>query len=149
MSTTNKWQRIITAVITQLKTIKTTAGYKTNAGTNVYEWLGRPLAEGEMPGIIVRDTFPEEIITVGAHEHTLLIECFVFTSGATATTQAREVIADIVTAFGADRTWGGLVEDTQPAPGGGLGTDQANKAVAIAVKPFELKYTTEPFDPYK
>jgi hypothetical protein len=145
---TNKWQQVITAVLTRLRTIKTTAGYETNAGNNVFEWRPNPLAEGELPGIVVRDTFPEEVITVGAHEHTLLIECCVFTGGATAPAQARLVIADIVKAFGTDRTFGGLVEDTQPAPGGGLGTDQANKLAAVAVKPFYLIYTTAPFDPY-
>ncbi|MDD4919060.1 MAG: hypothetical protein PHE72_14785 [candidate division Zixibacteria bacterium] len=144
---TNKWQQIITAVLTRLRTIKTTAGYETNAGNYVFEWRANPLEESEMPGIVVRDTFPEEVISVGEHEHTLLIECFVFTSGATATTQARQVISDIVKAFGTDRYFGGLAEDTQPAPGGGLGTDQANKMLAIAVKPFYVKYLTAPFNP--
>lgn len=148
MATINKWQQVVTAVLTRLRTIKTTAGYETNAGTYVFEWRANPLGEGELPGIIVRDTFPEEVITVGAHEHKLLVECFVFTGGATATTQARQVIADIVKAFGTDRTFNGLVEDTQPAPGGGMGNDQANKMLAIAVKPFYVIYTTGPFDPY-
>lgn len=144
----NKWQLIIDAVLAQLKTIKATAGYETNAGSNVFEWRANPVEEGEMPGIMLRDTFPEEVLTVGAHEHKLLIELFVFTCGSTATTQARQVIADIVKVMGSDRTWGGLAEDTIPAPGGGLGTDIANQLFAVAVKPFYVQYTTKPFDPY-
>jgi len=70
---TNKWQLIITAILTKLRTIKTTAGYETNAGNYVFEWRPNPLEEGELPGIILRDTFPEEVITVGAHDHKLLI----------------------------------------------------------------------------
>ena len=146
---TSKWQSIITAILAQLRTIKTTAGYETNAGNNVFEWRATPVEEGEMPGIVLRDTFPEEIITIGAHEHTLLIELFVFTTGATATTQARSVIADITKAMGAvDRTWGGLAEDTQPAPGSGMGTEQANKLSAVALKSFYVAFTTEPYNPY-
>ena len=144
----NKWQAIVSAVLQKLGTIKTTSGFETNAGSNVFEWRANPLEEGEMPGIMLRDTFPEEVLTVGAHEHLLLIELFVFTCGTDATTQARQVVADIVKVMGDDRSWGGLAEDTTPAPGGGLGTEVANQVFAVAMKPFYVLYVTKPFDPY-
>jgi len=146
---TNKWQKIITAILSKLRTISVANGYETNVGSNVFEWRDNPLEESEMPGIILRDTFPEEIITVGAHEHTLLIELFIFTKGADAVAQARTIIADINKVMGSvDRTWGGLAEDTVPAPGGGIGTDQANKFFSVAVKPYHVSYTTESFNAY-
>lgn len=147
---TNKWQLIITAILAKLRTISIANGYETEAGSNIFEWRANPLEETEMPGIVLRDTFPEEVITVGAHEHTLLIELFIFTTGADAVAQARKVIADINKAMGSvDRTWGGLAEDTVPAAGGGIGTDQANKFFAVAVKPYNVIYTTEPFNTYQ
>lgn len=147
---TNKWQLIIDAILTKLRTITTTNGYETNVGNNIFEWRANPLEESEMPGIVLRDTFPEEIMTVGAHEHTLLIELFIFTAGADAVAQARKIIADLNKAMGSiDRTWGGLAEDTVPANSGGIGTDQANKFFAVAVKPYNISYTTEPFNAYQ
>jgi hypothetical protein len=109
-------QQIITALDTRLKLIKTTGGYKTNAGNNVFDWLDRDLADTELDAIIYRDRTDDiqhNLIDVYTHKVRVEIEAKA-KSAATTASQIRKIMDDILKAIGVDDTWGGLAQDTNP-----------------------------------
>lgn len=109
-------QDIAEAIDTRLKTIKTTAGYKTNAGTNVFDWIDRDLADSELDAIIYRDTLNDlEIESFGRSINQIRVEIEGKTKSTTTTAkQCRLLIEDIYKAISTDETWGGLALQTQP-----------------------------------
>lgn len=109
-------QDIIDAIDTRLKTIKTTAGYKTNAGTNVFDWLDRDLADSELDAIIYRDrNNVMDMADFDSKMNTVVVEIVVKTKSTTTTAaQVRKMIEDVYKAIGTDETWGGLALQTIP-----------------------------------
>lgn len=109
-------QDIIDAIDTLMKTIKTTAGYKTNGGNNVFDWLDRDLADSELDAIIYRDRnnqIAQE--TFDKVTNNLDLEIEVKTKNTTDTAKrVRELIEDVYKAIGTDETFGGLALETIP-----------------------------------
>ncbi len=110
----NTRQSIVDALDTRLQTITTTNGYSANLG--VHEWLVTPLEESDLPAVIIRDT-SDDIDTdeIGTRrDHVLTIELDVAASATASTDSVRELCRDILTAIGTDKTFGGLVYNTEP-----------------------------------
>ncbi len=93
---------IIQAVIDGMKSISSKNGYYTDAGTNVYEWLERPLGEDEVPCIIVRDPKSSSDADSYSSMHTLNIEIDVIISDTkvTNTQSLKSHMSDVIKAFG-------------------------------------------------
>jgi hypothetical protein len=145
----NKRQSILTQLDTKLKTILTTNSFETNAGSNVYEWhpYGTPVAQ--MPALAYRDT-TEEITTVNdrdQHIHKLTIDILGYTSGSTAFTQARQLLADINSAIDDDRKFGGYVDDVVLLSQN-IDAAQNDTTTAVVMVTVELWYLTGEFDAY-
>ena len=97
-----KRQEIITELIYRLKEIKVSNGYLSDAGANVYEWLQRPLTQGDdLPAIILRDT--DDNVEQGSYNatHKLKIEIDVVASHKELTIEhLREVVSDVIKNIG-------------------------------------------------
>lgn len=140
-------QQIITAIDTRMKTIQTTAGYKTNAGVHVFDWLDRDLADSELDAIIYRDRTCEQSSDMNDRTTNNLIIDFEIKVKSTSTTaqQARKVLEDICKAIAVDETWGGLAEDTFPVSNT-IGVEQTDKIAGTAELVIEIEYTTNKWD---
>lgn len=109
-------QQIMAALDTRLKTIKTTGGYKTNAGQNVFDWLDRDLADTELDAIIYRDRTDDLTpLSTRKFENRVTVEIEAKTKQAAGTARRlREIIEDIYKAIGTDETFSGLARSTRP-----------------------------------
>lgn len=109
-------QQIIDKIDARFKAIKTTAGYKTNIGNNVFDWLGRDLADTELDALIYRDkTNAIEEAEFGKIFNKITLEIEIKTkSGSTTAKQTRMMIEDAYKAIGTDETWSGLAIETKP-----------------------------------
>jgi uncharacterized protein (DUF927 family) len=109
-------QQILDAIDTRFKTIKTTAGYKTNIGNNVFDWLDRDLADTELDALIYKDPINElSSTTITQWNNKVNLEIEVKTKSASTTAkQVRMMIEDIYKAIGTDATWGGLALRSNP-----------------------------------
>lgn len=141
---TNIRQQIITKLDTLLKTIKTTAGYETNLGNSVSEWLEIPLTDTAGPACAYKETVTSTGKAVGLWENTMELNLFLY--GNTAT-QVRQMIADVIKAIGTKKTWDGLALDTKPA-GEDVGAEQKKKLVFIARITFNITYITAYWSAY-
>jgi hypothetical protein len=108
----SKRQLIMDAVVARLVTIQGLSPYSTSVGQNIFEWREHPLTEGELPGIIVRDTDTITSLTHSRSQHVMRVEFEAFVAGAAAPRDFRNVLGDIQRAIGQDTTWGGLAEQT-------------------------------------
>jgi hypothetical protein len=136
-------QSIMEALDTRLKLIKTTGGYKTSAGTNVFDWLDRDLADSELDAIIYRDR-TNQISAEGfkLSGNTVRVEIEARTKQSTTTAeQIREIIEDIYKAIGADETWGGLAIETNPISEE-IDIQHVDKIMASATITIEVLYMT-------
>lgn len=93
-------QKIVTAIVEQMQLISSANGFYSEAGSNVFEWLDKPLDKDEYPAIIIRDisdnTADGQIL-----EHRLKIEVDVAVKdGLNTTWNMREVSSDVIKAFG-------------------------------------------------
>ena len=136
-------QQIIDKIDTRFKAIKTTGGYKTNIGNNVFDWLGRDLADTELDALIYRDKTNEVIGTeFGAISNRITLEIEIKTkSGSMTARQTRMMIADVYKAIGTDETWGGLAMFTVPR-GEVMEQDFADKKIGSATITVEIEYAT-------
>ncbi|HLE18673.1 MAG TPA: hypothetical protein VI728_10365 [Syntrophales bacterium] len=145
----SKRQQLIDAIDARFKTIKTTNGYETELGNNVFAWRSSPIEAAELPCLLYRDTNETIELTIGAHIHTLTIETEIITSGGTAIKDIRKMLADIIKCIGADLTWGGIAEDTLPVAGEDIKIEQQENIITGAKLSFAAQYVTEPFNPYQ
>ena len=148
----SKRQQIITKIDARLKTILTTGGYLTNAGSHVYPWLSRPVSPTNLLALAYRD--PQENNeaatsgSIGYHRHQLTIEIEILVaSGGTTMAVMRQVFADIETAIGTDPKWSALAENTLPG-NNRMDIDQENKVVAGALITLTVVYLTKAWNPY-
>jgi hypothetical protein len=144
-----KRQTLITAIDTRLKQILVSpGGYNYNLGSSVHEWRSTPLDDSELPAVIYRDLEEVVSVTVGKHEHRMLLEIELALSGATVPATMRKGIADIVKALGVDLTFGGLAEDTEFEGTEAISIIQNERRIAGVILRFIVTYLTNPFDPY-
>ncbi len=148
----SKRQQIITKIDARLKLILTASGYLTNAGSNVYDWLKRPVSATSLLALVYRDPQENsEASTAGAigyHRHQMTIEIEILVAnGSTTMETMRKVLADIVTVIGTDPKWSGLAESTLPGSNR-IDVDQESKIVAGALFTFTVVYQTKAWNPY-
>jgi len=96
-----KRQNIVTTIVEQMQKISSANGFYSQAGENVFEWKEKPLDKDEYPAIIVRDVSDNTTDENQTLDHKLKIEIDIATKGKdTATWDIREVISDVLKAFG-------------------------------------------------
>lgn len=134
-------QDIVDAIDTRLKTIKTTAGYKTNAGNNVFDWLDRDLADSELDAIIYRDkSSVMDMSDFDSKMSSVIVEIEVKTKSTTTTAaQVRKMIEDVYKAIGTDETWGGLALQTMPKTDD-INVQQSDKITGSGTIMIEIQY---------
>jgi hypothetical protein len=136
-------QQIMDKIDARLKTIKTSAGYKTDIGANVFDWLDRDLAGKELDALIYRDRSAEiETETLELRNNRVRLEIEVKTkSGSTTAEQVREMIEDVYKAIAQDDTWDGLAIDTNPVSEE-IEIGQNDKISGQATITVEIEYRT-------
>jgi hypothetical protein len=77
----------------------------------------------------------------------LPVEMEIITVGGTAITEIRKLIADVIRAIGAKRTWDGEAVNTKLKLSGPA-VDQASRKVGAVVVTIEIIYRTNLFDAY-
>jgi hypothetical protein len=95
---------IIEAVMQRMQLITNSNGYNSNAGENVYDWIGRPLLKQELPSIIVFDpTVKVTNDTSSVSKNEIEIKVVVTVSEGTSTVRAiRELTEYVIEVFGKD-----------------------------------------------
>jgi hypothetical protein len=141
-------QQIIDAIKVLLATVTVANGFKTNVGSNVFEWKSIDFQETEIPGMDVRDPGEEVETKGGRHYYTLTIEIEAKVSASTTTKQAREVLADIQTLMGENQNIGGLAHLVRPVQNELLDFEKGNKKFGTVLLRFEVQYATNAFQPY-
>lgn len=148
-------QRILTALDTRLKTIRTSAGYETELGLNVYEWRVIDLQEMELPGLIWKD------YAVGAAEPVTMIMgdeslteqimdidiTIKVQDGQDTASTIRKAIADVQKAIGTDETWGGLALMTSDN-GNETERDQEDRITGSVTMRISITYHTTRWNAY-
>lgn len=137
-------QQIMDKVAARLATIKQSAGYKTDIGNNVFDWLDRDLADDELEAVIYRDVSAEIVVeTLELRDNTVRVEIEVKAKSAATTAETvRQMIEDVYTAIGTDDTWDALAIDTNPV-GEEMRLAQADKIAGSATITIEIEYRTE------
>ena len=110
----SKRQTILTALDTALGLIRTSQGYNTNAGLNVFEWEVNPGNEN-LPAIVWRDgssRVEHDNVPSRIQRHFLTVDIEFVASGSTSPETAREILADIAACIYANTKWGGLARWT-------------------------------------
>lgn len=92
-------QKIVNAIVDQMKKISAANGFYSEAGGNVFEWLEKPLDKDEYPAIIIRDVSDDTVEDNTVANHTLKIEIDIAVSGRNAAWNMREVTSDVIKAF--------------------------------------------------
>ena len=141
-------QQIIDQIKTLLATVTIANGFKTNVGSNVFEWKSIDFQDTEIPGIDVRDPSEEVETRGGRHFYTLTIEIEAKVSASATTNEAREVLADIQTLMGGNQNLGGLVHIVKPIQNELLEFEKINKKFGSVLMRFEVEYATKAFQPY-
>jgi hypothetical protein len=141
-------QQIIDQIKTLLATILISNGFKTNVGSNVFEWKSIDFQDTEIPGVDVRDPNEEVETRGGRHYYTLTIEIEAKVSASSTTNQAREVLADIETLLGSNQNLGGLVHLVRPVQNELLDFEKVNNKFGSVTMRLEVQYATKAFQPY-
>ncbi len=141
-------QQIIDQIKTLLATITVANGFKTNTGSNVFEWKSIDFQDTEIPGIDVRDPSEDVETRGGRHFYTLAIEIEAKVSASSTTNQAREVLADIETLLGSNQNLGGLVHLVRPVQNELLDFEKVNNKFGSVTMRLEVQYATKAFQPY-
>jgi len=137
-------QQIIDAIDTRFKAIKTTGGYKTNIGNNVFDWLKRDLAITELPALIYKDKSSEIYTdTLELYNNKITLEIELKAEAGSGTAESiREMIEDVYKAIGSDDTWSGLAIDTEPTSEE-MEMEHADKIIGTATIIVEIEYQKE------
>lgn len=138
-------QSIMEALDTRLKTIKTTAGYKTNAGTNVFDWLDRDLADTELDAIIYRDKSGSraQVSMSGKTRNSIMVEIEVKTKQSTGTAaRVRNILEDVMKSVGTDEKFTSLCSITKPGDDE-IDIQQAEKTIGSGRITINIEYETE------
>lgn len=142
-------QQIMDAIDTRLQTILIANGYKTNAGQKVFPWKEYGLGSTKLPALTFRDVDDDpDQETIGNVDNILTVEVQALTTqSATSDEVAREMLADVIVAVGADETWGDLAEFTL-LPSSPMAVEQLEKKIFGAQIILVIEYRTARFDPY-
>ena len=140
-------QQIMDKVAARLATIKVSAGYNSDIGNNVFDWLARDLADTELEAVIYKDVSAEIIVeTLSLRNNTVRVEIEVRAKSASTTAKTlRQMIEDVYTAIGTDDTWDALAIDTNPV-GEEISIGQADKIGGAGLIVLEIEYRTVKWD---
>lgn len=108
-------QAIVDAIKAALERISPENGFHTGAGRDVYVWRLADLPNDSLPGIVIRDTTDpmDDQGVIDRVDHLLTVEIegvAKATTGSTAETQARLLLADILKALGAANPLSGFYD---------------------------------------
>jgi len=108
-------QQIVDAIEARLRTITIANGYLTNAGQHVYVWKTIPMADGDLPAIVIYDrgeSVNQAWSTLEAYCYDLVVDIEAMASGSAADDTIRNVVADIDKACRTDLRWSTLAKHT-------------------------------------
>jgi len=142
-----KWQNIVDALETRLKTISTDIGYHNDVDNIVYTWRSAPFQTAEMPGINIRDlnddVVEEYLGNPNLTYHRLTIEIDL---ACTTSAIARSMIADTCKAINTDRTLSGYCIDIEYDGAEILTNEQNENVITGARVTVGVIYQTEKFE---
>ncbi len=146
----SKRQQVFDAWIDRMKTILVANGYNTDVGKNVFAWRTTEFTSDVLPGMSVRDVQTETEQKVGnRHDHKTTFEIVVIHAAGDGTAAfVRKMAADVIKAVGIDRTFGGLVFNTDPVSDE-MSVEQEGKTVGGMKLRFACFYRTGNFNPYE
>lgn len=142
-----KRELIVEQVKSRFSGIRTTNGYRTNVGQNVFNWKTQPWDETELPGCNIRDLREDQELQVNTkHHRTLQLSVDIAVAGTNAATDIRNAIGDVEQCIGLDRRFGTLVFNTN------LRSDQMDVLqddfiLGVAEVTFDIQYRTDQFNP--
>lgn len=145
-----KRQRIVDAVVERVREIRVAAGYQTDLGERVEDWV-TSWDDAELPAASVCD-LPEESEKANkdakraTHKIPVHVRIFVGKNERPAT--LRKMIGDVLAAVKKDPRWGGLALDTWPKTDGFVIPEDSFVIAGGAVE-FVVEYATDTFDPFK
>ena len=134
-------QQIVDALDARLQTITIANGYSADLG--VYEWLVTPLEEEDLPAVIFRDTVDDiDTDEIGQRrKHDLAVTLDIAASSTASADAVRELMRDVLTAIGTDKTFGGLAYNTEPLSAS-LEVSEADQRLSGGQIELEIKYYT-------
>jgi len=142
--------QLVAEVVARLQTIRTAAGYLTEAGAHVFLWRVNPLQQSELPGIVLRDRRVETVLEGRtAHLHRVYFDAEL---QAAAGVDVRDVLADVQSAIGRDIRWKTgagvlLALDTQPLDDELDAVQEERHVTGIRYR-FQVIQRTKPFNPF-
>jgi hypothetical protein len=139
-------QQVTDALAASLRLIRTTNGYQTEAGANVFVWRKYELTASELPCLLVSDTaLSRDMVIIGTVDNTLTAEIVAVAEGSTSAAQARLIEADLIKCLedfdlaAVMPDWGALrVEQST------LAMEQHEQVVAAVSITVKLNYRTAP-----
>lgn len=138
-----KRELIMTDFDTRMKAIKTTAGYLTNLGNNIYAWKDNDLNSSQMPGMIYRDRMlGKREGVIGKTRWALQVDMVLFVEGNA--TEVRKLVADVLKAIGSGFTakWGGYAQTTEISDGSETAIERHDKTEGAATLTINIIYDT-------
>ena len=151
-----KRDSIMIAVVERMKSIRSSNGYHSELGLNVFEWRPKiadtaggyiPTEQDELPAIHVSDpavNVSQENVR-GSEAHRLTIEVEVAHEGGATGKTMREQITDVRKALGVDRTWGGIARRTFQDMSTETIRIQADRSFFRTLIRASIEYTTAAF----
>ena len=141
---TSKRQQIITKVKAALAAIKTTAGYKSNLGLNVFYYKdtdNNPVQSQELPAAIVRIT--ERILETSSFATWDRSLEFDLTLIARTDDKAWELADDIEQAIRGNEQWDDLAEDTDASDNRNIDVHHGDKKYIAVSMTMRIQYVTD------
>ncbi len=137
---------ILDRIKTRMETIRTTAGYNTNLGSNVAHWRLSPWEASNLPALSIRDATNEIAPDAfGKNENKAVVELIADCSnGKTTIDQAYQIIRDIYTALAledATTVLNGLAREMNQI-GEEIDMDQQEQTIARVIIRIEVLYDT-------
>lgn len=137
-----KRELIMSDLDTRLKAIKTTGGYLTNLGNNVFAWRDNEVKDNEMPAIIYRDRIAGKRSDgpIGKTRWTLQVDFILLVQGNP--TEVRKCIADLLKAVGGGVTarWAGHAQATELSDGTEMAIERHDKTEGAATVSINIIY---------
>lgn len=138
---------IMGLVETALKTLKKSASFNLNLGSNVIGWPTTPVEQMQTPALLYFDqrasvsTTAEDggSVPFGKHEHTLNVEVAAIVN---TVADARLALEDVVSLFWTNKTWGGNARWTTLVSHQ-IEQQQSDRRIVMASMTFSITYRTD------
>ena len=132
-------QKIVTAIVDQMKLISSDTGFYSQAGSNVFEWLQGTITDTQYQSIVVKD-ISDTVVDMQSLKHTLSINIDIEVKDSTnATWILREVSSDIMKSMS-------VIEEELNYPckylGDEISVEYTDDTYARSTLSFEIVYQT-------